>query len=277
MRFDPARLIEAALLGIGIAPAHHQVTWHSHWRLEKRLGDWSHADVAAGLAGQPYEVLERDGNLLMTVGATDLWNGLVTAGLATPWNSTNAMLAVGDGSTAPAVGNTDLAAAVGSTMNSGDISAATNATPIVLTVPSWGTTPVVGQTVVVAGVLGNTNANGTWEVQAVTSTTLTLLNSAGSGSFSTSAGSTVKPINKYRQLVSGAPVVTTNQVVFAATFGANNANFQWNEWAVTLGGATANKQASPPAKVLNRAVPGTNLGTKTNAGSWTLTVTLSLS
>lgn len=276
MRHDTIGLGEGYALGIGVGH-HDPVRWRCLWKLEKRWGDFDGQAVASGRAPSPYETLEWEGNLLMTVGATDLWNGLVTAGLATPWNATNAQLAVGDGSTAAAVGNTDMSAAAGATDNTGDISAATNATPIVLTVPSWTTLPVVGEVYVVAGVLGNTAANGTFEVQTITATQMTLLNSVGNGVFATSAGSTVKKINKYRQLISGAPTVTTNQCVFASTFAAANANFQWNEWGVTTGGAATNKQATAPPKLLNRAVPGTNLGTKTNAGSWTLTVTLTLS
>ncbi len=82
--------------------------------------------------------------------------------------------------------------AFGRKINTGDITAATNASPIVLTVPGWTTMPIAGQVVTVAGVLGNTGANGTWTVQAASATTLTLQNSAGSGGFAVSAGSTVQ-------------------------------------------------------------------------------------
>jgi hypothetical protein len=111
-------------------------------------------------------------------------------------------------------------------------------------------------------------------VSAVTGTTVTLLGSAGNGAFTTSAGSTVKPVNKYRQLVNGAPTVATNTAQFVAVFGTANANHAWNEWSVTTGGAATNKQAAPPPTLLNRAVLA--LGSKTNASAWTFTVTLSL-
>lgn len=72
--------------------------------------------------------------------------------------------------------------------------------------------------------------------------------------------------NKVRQLVSGAPSLSTNQAVFAATFGTGAANFAWQEWGVA--------NASTGGVLLNRVV--SSLGTKTSSASWTLTATLSL-
>lgn len=242
---------------------HEPVKWRCEYRVEKR-------ESGVYIAGEtPYEVIDGVGNLLMTAGATALWNGLVTAGLATPFNSTNAQLAVGNSTTAVAAGDTDLNAAAGATLA---ISGATNAAPIVIT--NAASSFVVGQVVVVAGVVGNTNANGTWEISAVTSTTTTLLNSTGNAAYT--SGGTIALINKYRSTVKQAPTVTTNQVQFVSDFLGANANFQWNEFGVSTGGAATNKQATPPPTLLNHAVPGTNLGTKTS-GTWTLTVTLSLS
>jgi hypothetical protein len=252
----------------GELPAHDPVRWRCEYRVEKRESGIFIADE------KPYEVVEGVGNLLMTAGATALWTRAIGTA-STAWDATNAQLAVGNGSTAASAADTDMSIAAGSTDNTGDISAATNATPIVLTVPSWTTLPVVGEVYVVAGVNGNTAANGTFEVSAVTATTMTLLNSVGNGVFSASVGSTVKIIKKYRQLVKQAPVVSTNTLQFVSDFAAINANWQWNEFGVTLGGAATNKQATPPPTLMNRAVPGTNLGTK-SGGIWTLTVTLSL-
>lgn len=240
--------------------AHEPIQWRCHLRLEKRESGIFIADET------PYEVIEVDGNLLMTAGATALWNGLVTAGLATPFNSTNAQIAVGDGTTAATAADTDLGAVAGSTLA---ISGATNATPIVIT--NAASSFVVGQVVVVASVGGNTNANQTWEIQAVTSTTTTLLNSAGNAAYT--SGGTIALINKYRQLVSGAPVVSTNQVQFTANFGGTNANHAWQEFGITTGGAATNKQAVAPPTLLNHKIQ--NLGTKTT-GTWTPTITLSL-
>lgn len=66
------------------------------------------------------------------------------------------------------------------------ISGATNATPIVLTVPT-GHGVAVDDYCYVTGVLGNTAANGMFRASAVTATTITLEDSAGNGAY-TSGG-----------------------------------------------------------------------------------------
>lgn len=263
---DAMRTREHVGIGLGL---HEPVRWRCQYRLDKYWGEYDAGKVAAGLM-VPYETIEREGNLLMTVGATALFNGLVTAGLATPFNATNAQLAVGDTNTAAAAGNTDMAAAAGGAVG-GAITAATNATPIVITTTSAHGL-VTGQVVVVAGLVGNTAGNGTFEISAASGSTYTLLNSAGNGVWS--SGGTTNPINKYRQLVNGAPSVSTNTVQFVSVFATINANFAWAEFGTTTGGAVTNKQAVPPPTLLNRAVSA--LGTKTSAASWTLTETLSL-
>lgn len=275
MTHDRVRLNERARVGLHVEPPHdHATMWKCHFRVElRKVGkgrqSWSTDEILRGLAPKPFEVYEHIGNLLMTAGATALWDGLVTAGLATPFNSTNAQIALGDSSTAASAGQTDLQAAEGTTVA---VTAATNASPIVLTTAAQ--TWTVGMVIVVASVGGNTNANGTWELSAVTSTTATLLNSTGNAAYT--SGGTAGPINKYRQLVSGAPVVTTNAVAFAATIATINGNYAWNEWGITTGGAATNKQAVVPPTLLNRAVPGTALLTKSSAASATATMTLSL-
>lgn len=75
-------------------------------------------------------------------------------------------------------------------LTSHSISGATNATPIVLTVPS-GHGYLANDLVVVSGVTGNTAANGTWVVETVGTTTVTLKNSVGNGAYS-SGGTIVK-------------------------------------------------------------------------------------
>jgi hypothetical protein len=72
--------------------------------------------------------------------------------------------------------------------------------------------------------------------------------------------------NKVRVLVDGAPTLSTNQAVFAATFGYSTGNFQWREWGVA--------NASTSGTLLNRFVE--DLGTKTSAAIWVLTITLEL-
>ena len=59
------------------------------------------------------------------------------------------------------------------------ISGATNATPIEITVSAHGYS--TGDTVVITGVVGNTAANGTWEITSTGANTFTLDNSAGNG------------------------------------------------------------------------------------------------
>lgn len=224
---------------------------------------------------QAYEIAESVGNLLTTAGATQLWTGLSTA-IGTPWNTTNTQFAVGDSSVAAAISQTDLQASLGTKLNAADCTGATNATPIVVTC-TFSPTPVVGQVVTLSGFTGAgaSAINNTFELSAASASSITLLNSAGTGAI-TLTGGIVSPVNKYRQQAnaSGSAVVSTNQIVYVATVGTNNANYIWNEWAMTLGAAATNKQATPPPTMLNRAV--TNLGTKSNASSWTATLTLSL-
>src|SRR5690348_16490469 len=59
----------------------------------------------------PFEVIESEPNLFLTAGITALWN-LVT-GSGTSYNSTNARLAVGSGTTAAAAGQTALVTETG--------------------------------------------------------------------------------------------------------------------------------------------------------------------
>ena len=62
------------------------------------------------------------------------------------------------------------------------VSGATNATPIVITLNA-GHGLKNGDRLAIAGVTGNTNANGEWTLASVGATTATLLGSAGNGTF----------------------------------------------------------------------------------------------
>lgn len=73
----------------------------------------------------------------------------------------------------------------GSVKDSGSITDATNASPIVITSAGHGLT--VGTRVTVASVGGNTGANGDFTITAVTTDTFTLGSSTGNGSY-TSGG-----------------------------------------------------------------------------------------
>lgn len=71
------------------------------------------------------------------------------------------------------------------------VSGATNATPIVLTTAAHGIPVGEVDVVTVAGVGGNTAANGTWVVQALSTTTVRLRGSVGNGAY-TSGGTAVR-------------------------------------------------------------------------------------
>jgi hypothetical protein len=79
------------------------------------------------------------------------------------------------------------------------ITAATNASPIVITSASHGL--VTGDTVVVTAVGGNTAANGTWEVTVSSSTQFSLNGSTGNGAY-ISGGTVRKRTNTRVQLAS---------------------------------------------------------------------------
>ncbi len=68
--------------------------------------------------------------------------------------------------------------------NTGNVSGASNTTPIVITT-QYAHRIEVGETVTIASVGGNTNANARWRVSAATDTTLTLEGSAGNSNYTT--------------------------------------------------------------------------------------------
>lgn len=80
--------------------------------------------------------------------------------------------------------------------------------------------------------------------------------------------------NKYYQLVSGAPTISTGSspatLVFAATFGTGNANYAWNEFITDEG--TASNAGPVVAVCLNRGVA--TMGTKALGQTWTATETI---
>ncbi len=254
----------------------------TYWRYEEFAPDVPEAMVRSDDWTQhlrkkmrPVRENEFAGYLLTTVGAGDLWTGLVTAGLATPFSVTNAMLGVGDSSTAASAGQTDLQAVVGTKINAADVGAASNATPIVISAATFSPSAVVGSVYVLSGFSGAGAAaiNATFECSVGGASGMTLLNSAGTGSI-TVTGGLIKPINIYRMVVNGAPSHSTNQVVFVAVFGANNANFHAQEFVVSTGAAVTNQQAQPPPHLLDRVVADN--GSKAQGNTATLTVTATL-
>ncbi|WP_165251169.1 hypothetical protein [Paludisphaera soli] len=126
------------------------------------------------------------------------------------------------------------------------VTAATNATPIVVTCTN---SYAEGDFVLIQGVLGNTAANGLWRVVSVSGTAFTLEGSAGNGAYT-----------------SGGVASKSRVLVAQATFGTGAGNFAWNEWGVA--------NAASGGTLINRKVAG--LGTKTSAASWTFKVALGL-
>lgn len=106
---EAVRAKESASVAVA-EDAHEDVRWAVDVTVEKREGDWTGEQIAAGEAPEPYEVLRRKGNLLTTLGATALWTLLIGGG-GTTFANANAHLGVGDSTTAAAVGQTDLQAA----------------------------------------------------------------------------------------------------------------------------------------------------------------------
>ena len=72
----------------------------------------------------------------------------------------------------------------------------------------------------------------------------------------------------YKKVDSGYPKIEGTKIVFRATFGPDEANFDWNEWTVANG-------PGDDYVNLNRKVE--SLGTKFQGTTWVLTVELSIS
>jgi hypothetical protein len=92
----------------------------------------------------------------------------------------------------------------------------------------------------------------------------------GDGTAAAAAGQTdLQGTNKFRQLIDSAPVVSTNQVTFIATFASGSANFAggWQEVGVA--------NAASAGAMWSRTV--VNLGVKAAGTVWVLNWTLSIS
>lgn len=96
---ENARLSEGSHLAAGVG-CHDTVRWRCHWKLEKYRGD--------DLTAAPFEVIEREGNLLVYGGASALWHRLIGGGSVAAFDSTNARIGVGDGNAAADPLQTDL-------------------------------------------------------------------------------------------------------------------------------------------------------------------------
>jgi hypothetical protein len=83
---------------------HDPVSWVGRFTVTKFEAE------AHTRGGSPYEVVESHPNLLLTAGATAIFNRLAGLGAVTAFDATNGRLCVGDSATAVAVGQTDLQA-----------------------------------------------------------------------------------------------------------------------------------------------------------------------
>lgn len=106
---EEGQMSDGAVVGVGM-DGHEPVRWRAQWKVEKRHGDWTGEQIAAGEAPEPYEVIEREGNLLTYGGASILWEALIGAA-PTYFSNANAYIGVGDSTTAAAATQTDLQAA----------------------------------------------------------------------------------------------------------------------------------------------------------------------
>lgn len=110
-----------------------------------------------------------------------------------------------------------------SLLHSGSVTGATNASPIVVTSSSHGLT--TGQVVTIAGVLGNTAANGTFVVTKVSADTFSLDGSTGNGAYT--SGGTWNVTGAYRYSITvlgvdGYEVSESYSVLFAYALSSTN-------------------------------------------------------
>jgi hypothetical protein len=150
-KLDSARATEDLFLAGAYSLTDKQL-WHCHTRVEKFLGD--------DTMQEPYEVVTREGNLLLIGGASVQWqtligNGTTTAGQAlTYYNNANAAIGVGDSTTAESHTQTDLQAAANKTRVAMDA-----------TYPQHtDTTGTVGsKSIVFRATFGTSEANWAWQ------------------------------------------------------------------------------------------------------------------
>lgn len=100
---ESAKMGESSVIGANYE-THQPIQWRAKWKVEKFHGD--------NIDGTPYEVIEKEGNLLMNGGASCIWQALIgnatgTSGqLLTYFDNSNAHIGVGDGTaTAVAIDN----------------------------------------------------------------------------------------------------------------------------------------------------------------------------
>jgi hypothetical protein len=106
---ESARVGESSVIGANYE-THQPIQWKARWKVEKYHGE----DFTA-----PYEVIEKEGNLLMHGGASCIWetligNGTTSSGQSlTYFNNANSHIGVGNGTIAAAATQNDLQASGG--------------------------------------------------------------------------------------------------------------------------------------------------------------------
>lgn len=149
---ESAKINESSVVGANYE-THQPIQWKAKWKVEKYNGD----DVT----GVPYEVIEKEGNLLMNGGASCVWQTLIGNGSAgaggdlTYFNNSNAAIGVGTSQAAAAATQTDLLAAAGT---ANQIRKAMDAT---YPTHTDGTTATSG-TITFRSTFGTADANFTW-------------------------------------------------------------------------------------------------------------------
>ncbi|MFG1709224.1 hypothetical protein ACFLIM_39140 [Nonomuraea sp. M3C6] len=98
---DNARLTEGRHLDAGVG-RQDVVKWRCKWKLEKFHGD----DTSP--AATPFEVIEREGNLLMYGGVGALWHRLIGGTTVAAFDAANARIGVGDSTATADAVQTDL-------------------------------------------------------------------------------------------------------------------------------------------------------------------------
>ena len=107
---ESAQMGEASVIGANYE-THQPIQWKAKWKVEK-----FHSD---SIDGTPYEVIEKEGNLLMHGGASCIWQTLIGNGNAssgqtlTYFDNSNAHIGVGNGTIAAAATQNDLQASAG--------------------------------------------------------------------------------------------------------------------------------------------------------------------
>ena len=221
----------------------------------------------------PRETLYQHGNLLLVGGVAALWQFAIGNGVGTSGNTlayisnANAVLGIGDSTTAESYSQQDLQASSNKYYQGMDstypltldvvlpgqttvkaASAASNASPIQVTVSSHGYS--TGDVIYAVGFAGNTAPNNqVWQITVVDANNFTLNGSTGNGSYT-----------------SGGTVTKSNVIVFKATVGAGNANYAWNEWVLKNG-------TGGSSRAFNRRQ--TSLGTK-SGGTWALSTAIAI-